>query len=430
MSSRKLAIVTGASSGIGLEIAKLAAKDGYDLIVAADTPFVEAGPALKELRRRRPARSKRTSRRSRASTSCCPQSAAGRSTCSSPMPGHGLGHGFLDQSPDEWQHVINTDITGTLLLIQPIVKRMVERGEGRVLITGSIAGHLAGAFQAVYNGSKAFIDSFSAALNEEIKDSGVTVTCLKPGATETNFFHRAELDDTKVGQAKKDDPADVAKAGWDAMKKRRAGGHLRPQEQDAGRRGRRDDRRDDGQAPPRPGRAGQRRASSASRNRFGAACARRAWPTTSQSDRADIRPPRADRHRPRGASRCCVAVADRPRPAVRSGGGGTIIRAISEPLIEASAPAGRSGGAGCGLAPGRGPRRCRLAASASRSPRRPTPWRRRCRGRSACRPMARRHRSVAPVPDLVRAAAPQRRARWSRASEAGSRPEASASRTS
>jgi short-subunit dehydrogenase len=96
---------------------------------------------------------------------------------------------------------------------------MVERGEGKVLITGSIAGHLAGAFQAVYNGSKAFIDSFAAALNEEIKASGVTVTCLKPGATETNFFHRAELDDTKVGQQMKADPADVAKTGWEAMKK-------------------------------------------------------------------------------------------------------------------------------------------------------------------------------------------------------------------
>jgi short-subunit dehydrogenase len=116
-------------------------------------------------------------------------------------------------------HVLNTNITGTLLLLQPIVKRMVERGEGRVLITGSIAGHMAGAFQAVYNGSKAFIDSFAAALGNEIKGSGVTVTCLKPGATETEFFHRAELDDTKVGQAKKDDPAEVAKTGWEAMNK-------------------------------------------------------------------------------------------------------------------------------------------------------------------------------------------------------------------
>jgi len=218
MSSRKLAVVTGASSGIGLEIAKLAGKDGYDLIVAADTPFVEAGPALKDM----------GANVEQVEGDLATQNGLDQllqRIGDRPVEvlvanaGHGLGHGFLDQSPAEWQHVINTNITGTLLLIQPIVRRMVQRGEGKVLITGSIAGHLAGSFQAVYNGSKAFIDSFAAALNEEIKDSGVTVTCLKPGATETNFFHRAELDDTKVGQAKKDDPADVAKAGWEAMQK-------------------------------------------------------------------------------------------------------------------------------------------------------------------------------------------------------------------
>jgi short-subunit dehydrogenase len=218
MSSRKLAVVTGASSGIGLEIAKLAAQDGYDLIVAADTPFVEAGPALEDLGANveeieADLSTKQGVDQLLARVGDRPVDVLVANA------GHGLGHGFLDQSPEEWLHVVNTDVTGTLLLVQPIVKRMVERGEGKVLMTGSIAGHLAGAFQAVYNGSKAFIDSFAAALNEEIKDSGVTVTCLKPGATETNFFHRAELDDTKVGQAKKDDPADVAKAGWEAMKK-------------------------------------------------------------------------------------------------------------------------------------------------------------------------------------------------------------------
>ena len=217
MSSRNLALVTGASSGIGLEIAKLAAQDGFDLIVAADTPFVEAGPALREFG---------VNVHEVEADLATKQGVDQLLSVVGDRPldvlvanaGHGLGHSFLEQSPDEWQHIINTNVTGTLLLIQPIVQRMVERSEGKVLITGSVAGHMAGAFQAVYNGSKAFIDSFAAALNEEIKDSGVTVTCLKPGATETNFFHRAELDDTKVGQAKKDDPADVAKAGWDAMK--------------------------------------------------------------------------------------------------------------------------------------------------------------------------------------------------------------------
>jgi uncharacterized protein len=216
MSQRRLAIVTGASSGIGLEIAKLAADDGYDLIVAADTPFVEAGPALKDFGVE--VQQIETDLATRQGVDELLAKIANRPVdVLVANAGHGLGHGFLDQSPDEWQHVVNTNITGTLLLIQPIVQRMVERGEGKVLITGSIAGHLSGSFQAVYNGSKAFIDSFSAALNEELRDSGVTVTCLKPGATETEFFHRAELDDTKIGQATKDDPAEVAKAGWDAM---------------------------------------------------------------------------------------------------------------------------------------------------------------------------------------------------------------------
>ena len=217
MSQRKLAIVTGASSGIGLEIAKLAAKEDFDLVVAADTPFVEAGPALRkygvEVQEIEADLSTRQGVDQLLSLVGDRQVAVLVANA-----GHGLGHGFLDQSPEEWTKIVNTNITGTLLLIQPIVQRMVERGEGRVLITGSIAGHLAGTFQAVYNGSKAFIDSFAAALGNEIKDSGVTVTCLKPGATETEFFHRAEMEDTKVGRAKKDDPAEVAKTGWDAMK--------------------------------------------------------------------------------------------------------------------------------------------------------------------------------------------------------------------
>ncbi len=94
---------------------------------------------------------------------------------------------------------------------------MRERGQGRILITGSIAGLMPGSFQAVYNGTKAFLDSFSFALRNELKDTGVSVTCLMPGPTDTEFFDRAEMLDTKVGSGKKDDPADVAKTGFDAM---------------------------------------------------------------------------------------------------------------------------------------------------------------------------------------------------------------------
>ena len=216
--ANSLAIITGASTGIGLELAKLAAADGHDLIVAADTPFVDAAAGLQGLGV--------DVQQVEADLSC--QSGVDQLIAAiggRPVDvlvanaGHGLGKGFLDQDPSDWRHVINTNVTGTLLLIQPIAQRMKARGQGRILITGSIAGHLAGSYQAVYNGTKAFIDSFSAALGNELKDTGVTVTCLKPGATETEFFHRADMDDTKVGSASKADPADVAKTGWTAMKK-------------------------------------------------------------------------------------------------------------------------------------------------------------------------------------------------------------------
>jgi short-subunit dehydrogenase len=116
--------------------------------------------------------------------------------------------------------VINTNITGTIDLIQRIARDMRARGAGRILITGSIAGYMPGTFQAVYNGTKAFLDSFAFALGNELKDSGVTVTCLMPGVTDTEFFARADLLDTKVGtQEHKADPAGVAKTGFDAMER-------------------------------------------------------------------------------------------------------------------------------------------------------------------------------------------------------------------
>ncbi|CAA9526163.1 MAG: Short-chain dehydrogenase/reductase SDR? [uncultured Sphingomonas sp.] len=187
------------------------------MLVAADTPFVDAAAGLKDLG---------VELRQIEADLATEQGVKQLLDAVGARPvdvlvanaGHGLGHAFVDQEPRDWRHVIDTNITGTLLLIQPIAKKMAARGEGRILITGSIAGHLAGSFQAVYNGTKAFIDSFSAALANELKDTGVTVTCLKPGATETEFFERADMEDTKVGQAKKDGAADVAKTGWEAMK--------------------------------------------------------------------------------------------------------------------------------------------------------------------------------------------------------------------
>lgn len=212
------AIVTGASSGIGLELAKLAAKDGHDLLLVADTPFVQAESQLRSYGV--------DIREVEADLSTFDGvdrllAAAGDRPIDLLFAnaGHGLGHGFLDQDPAQWRHVIDTNITGTVYLLQKVLRQMVARDQGRVLITGSIAGHMAGSFQAVYNGTKAFIDSFADAIVNELKDTNVTVTCLKPGATDTEFFERADMEDTKVGAAKKDDPADVAKTGYDALMK-------------------------------------------------------------------------------------------------------------------------------------------------------------------------------------------------------------------
>jgi short-subunit dehydrogenase len=132
--------------------------------------------------------------------------------------GHGLGKGFLDQDFAAARHVIDTNITGTVYLIHRVGMDMRARGAGRILITGSIAGFMPGSFQAVYNGTKAFIDSFAWALRNELKDTGVQVTCLMPGVTDTEFFERADLMDTEVGTTdKKMDPAKVAKIGFEAM---------------------------------------------------------------------------------------------------------------------------------------------------------------------------------------------------------------------
>src|SRR5204863_4862818 len=98
------------------------------------------------------------------------------------------------------RHVIETNVTGTIYLVQLVGRAMRSRGQGRILLTGSIAGFMPGTYQAVYNGTKAFVDSVSFALRAELKDTGVTVTCLMPGATETDFFERADMSATTVGQ--------------------------------------------------------------------------------------------------------------------------------------------------------------------------------------------------------------------------------------
>lgn len=214
--ARPLAIVTGASSGIGYELAKLCAENGHDLVIAADRPLAEAAETFRGLGAQ--VQTVETDLATLEGVDLLIAAADGRPVeVLMANAGHGLGQGFLDQDFAAVRHVIDTNITGTIYLVQKIGRQMRDRGAGRILITGSIAGFMPGSFQAVYNGTKAFIDNFAWALRNELKDSGVTVTCLMPGPTETEFFERAGMTDTSVGAGKKDDAAMVARTGFDAL---------------------------------------------------------------------------------------------------------------------------------------------------------------------------------------------------------------------
>lgn len=218
-STNKLAIVTGASTGIGLELAKQAAQNGFDLIVAANEPEINA--AADELRRFGVAVEAVEADLSTLDGNDRLYDAA--SATGRPVDalfanaGTGLGHAFLDQDFAKVKETVDLNVTGTIYLVQKVGRDMNARNSGKILITGSIAGFTPGAFQAVYNATKAFLNSFSFALRNELEKTDVTVTCLMPGATETAFFERAGMENTPVGEAKKDDPAMVAETGFKAM---------------------------------------------------------------------------------------------------------------------------------------------------------------------------------------------------------------------
>lgn len=216
--ARPLAIVTGASSGIGRELARCCAEAQHDLLLAADQgPLEAAADSCRSFGVRATTLTVDLATAEGVRTLC---EAIGDRPVDALLAnaGHGLGHAFLDQDFAAVRHVIDTNVTGTLALIHAVGRGMRQRRRGRILITGSIAGFMPGSFQAVYNASKAFIDSFSYALRNELQGSGVSVTCLMPGPTDTAFFERADMLDTKVGTDRhKDDPSDVARIGFEAM---------------------------------------------------------------------------------------------------------------------------------------------------------------------------------------------------------------------
>src|SRR4051812_33719001 len=234
---KPLALVTGASSGIGLELARQFGENGFDLVIAAEDPGVSAAAA--ELRATgadvQPVqvdlRSPDGVRRLYAAAT-----AGGRPLDAVALnAGVGQGGAFVDTALADEQAIIDLNITSTVHLAKLVLRDMVARNVGRVLITSSIASTMPGSFQAVYNASKSFLQSFAQALQNELKDTGVTLTSLMPGPTDTEFFERADMMDTQVGQADKDDPATVARQGVDALlagKPRVTGGGLKTRVQD------------------------------------------------------------------------------------------------------------------------------------------------------------------------------------------------------
>jgi short-subunit dehydrogenase len=217
---RKLAVVTGASSGIGFELAKVFAENGFDLVVAAEDE--ELGAAASELRSVAPSLEAVTVDLSTAAGVEELYERIGR--CGRPVDalalnaGIGAGGAFATETELEKElRLVDLNVRSTVHLCKLVLADMVGRDEGRILITSSIASTMPGSFQAVYNASKSFTQSFALAIRDELKDTGVSVTALMPGPTETEFFERADLEDTKVGAEEKDDPAEVARQGYEAL---------------------------------------------------------------------------------------------------------------------------------------------------------------------------------------------------------------------
>jgi short-subunit dehydrogenase len=218
--TRKMAVVTGASNGIGYELAKQFAQNGFDLLITSTGSSInEAARAFEALGAKVETVQADLATYDGVETLYSQIKATNRPVDAIAInAGVGVGGDFARETDlkDEL-NLINLNVVSTVHLAKRVVRDMVEHGKGKILFTSSIAALMPGPFETVYAASKTFVHSFSEGLRNELKDTGVTVTALMPGPTDTNFFHRAGMDDTKVGANKKDDPADVAKQGFEAL---------------------------------------------------------------------------------------------------------------------------------------------------------------------------------------------------------------------
>lgn len=221
MAHDKLALVTGASSGIGRCLAQIAASDGHDLLLVSHTSDIEHPEALEMTGVRVETLHADLSDEDGIDTLMdrlggrCPDLLFANA-------GHGRAGAFADQNEADLVHLIGTNVLGTTVLVHRILRRMLGRNHGRILLTGSVAGRMPGPNQAVYNATKAYVNMLARALHHEVMGTGVTVTNLAPGPVETRFFPRSGMDKTLMGQGPKDDPMTVAGAGYRALMKGKA----------------------------------------------------------------------------------------------------------------------------------------------------------------------------------------------------------------
>jgi short-subunit dehydrogenase len=221
--TKPLAVVTGASSGIGFELAKQFATNDYNLLIAAeDAELQTAAGELRALGAAVEALQVDLATDAGVDELYARIKATGPVAALALNAGIGAGGAFAGPGDDRTSleqelEIVDLNVRSTVHLAKHVIGDMVARDEGRVLFTSSIAATMPGAFQAVYNASKSFVQSFALAIRNELKDTNVTITALMPGPVETEFFERADMLDTKVGADDKDDPADVARDGFEAL---------------------------------------------------------------------------------------------------------------------------------------------------------------------------------------------------------------------
>jgi short-subunit dehydrogenase len=219
MDTNRLALVTGASSGIGRSLARQLVAHRFDVVVTAEDDGVHEAAA--ELRRSgctavpvqvdltTPAGVEELWREVLATQR--PLAAACLNA------GVGVGGPLAGTELERNLEIVDLNVRSTVHLAKLVVDHMLVHDGGRILVTSSIAAVAPGPFHATYAASKAFVHSFAEGIRHELKDSGITVTSLMPGPTDTEFFERAGMLDTPLGQGPKDDPDDVARDGFEAM---------------------------------------------------------------------------------------------------------------------------------------------------------------------------------------------------------------------